>query len=172
MLSLLPTAEEVRIASRLTPAQVNTNYPDTTALEVDIADRIAEKAAEVTGELARAAAPFAWPFTTSQILAAYTGYTSEQATAEIALQNELIKQVVELLALASLYGSAGQMNGRYWEQADRYRAEAKEKLTKLMTSILFVTAQNSETDTNSGAHIITINVADAEVVCDEYGGCG
>jgi hypothetical protein len=107
-ITALPTAEEVRIESRLRPEQVSPELADTDALEADIEGRIAEYTAVISNKLSG------------------VGDTANnQLAATLALKKRL---------LASLYGSAGQLSPAYWEKAKELKAESDEILRDLVNA--------------------------------------
>ena len=100
-----PTASYVRIQSRLRPEQVNASFADVTALESDIAARIATHKAVIEKKLSGV-------ITTpdNQVIAA---------------------EALALRATASLYGSAGYLNPAYWERANALKAESADLIDDL-----------------------------------------
>lgn len=148
MLSLLPTAAEVRIASRLRPEQVSSAFANVAALDEDIEGRIAEQAAVVERRLLMASAPLAWPLTGSQVQAALPFFSLAQASAWQQDQEGLISLCVKYLGLGDLYDSAGQLNPRYQAEADNYMGRGNRMLDDLCEEVRRV-ASNA----NGGADV-------------------
>lgn len=163
----LPDAADVRENSRLRPEQVSAEYADTAALEAEVSERIDKKAAMVNGKLARAASPYPWPFSDELTAIAYPSYDADQRTAETDRQKELATQAVELYALASLYGSAGQLQPSYWKRAAELKAEADELMDELLKSIAFISGAQPENEEASGVAVWTVSTG-LVVAEDEY----
>ncbi|HXI16504.1 MAG TPA: hypothetical protein VNM48_09035 [Chloroflexota bacterium] len=135
MLYALPTASEVRIASRLRPEQVSSAFTGIDALEADIEGRIQEQASYVRRRLMLRSTPLAWPLTSAQVATSLPLFTSEQQQewrdAEVVGYSESIKT----LSLGSLYESAGQLNPRYQAQAEDYYARGMRMLDQLADEV-------------------------------------
>lgn len=168
MLDSLPTAEEVRIASRLRPEQVSSTLADVAALEADIDGRIEEQGAYVEMRIAQSAAPEFWPFADGVLAAAYPAYDSTQIAAIEARQSSVAKQCVKLFSLADLYDSAGQLNERYQAEADSYRARAEALLTQLTGELEWQVSQSGADTENDGVTMLTIAVGE-DFSTDENG---
>ncbi len=161
---ILPTPSQVRIESRLRPEQVSTAFATAADLEVDIATRIPRKADIVGSRLRRVAAPYQWPFTDAQLTAAYANETSDIGAADTQEQLELATEATQLYTLASLYGSAGQLNKMYFTRSTEYKDEADAILRNLSDAIKFVRDRLEIQDgrgearkSNSGTGSATIN---------------
>ena len=120
----LPTATEVLTDSGLRPEQLKAGW-DATAAETNITAKIAEQAGRGETRLLKAATPLAWPFTDAQVQAAYPSYSSGQRTDYIARQATQATLATKLLTLFSVYRLAGQLNKRYDEKADEFKADAE-----------------------------------------------
>ncbi len=158
----LPTAEDVRIESRLRPEQVDVDLRNDAQLEADVDARISKKAVFVSGKLARAAAPYAWPFSEDAMKVAYPSYTTEQITAESEYQRAMAKQIVELYALASLFRSA-----RKYADAKEHEDKAKELMLELTGGLDFVKTQQPDNSVGTGVSVWTVGVGNA-ITGDEY----
>jgi len=158
----LPTASEIRIASRLRPEQVSVALADVAALESDIDDRITEQSDDVEMQIEQAASPLAWPFSDDTLAAIYPNYSGDQITGINARQTANAKLIVKLLAIGDLYDSAGQLNERYQREADNYMRRGEKLLEQLIQQINWQVGQMDTTGTadGDGLHILTIEVGD------------
>lgn len=166
----LPTSQSVREDSRLRPEQVSATYLDNYELDREAQERIDAKATFVNGKIARAASPYPWPFADGVMGVAYPGYDEAQRAAETEQQKSMATQVVSLLAQASLYGSAGQLNPAYFRKATELKEEAMELLASLAESISFVVGQQPTASPSGGVAVWTIQTGD-NLACDEYSTC-
>ena len=162
----LPTAANVRVESRLRPEQVSPAFSTNADLESDIANRIAGKADVVYSKLKRAAAPYSWPYLDTQVTQAYEDQVTANAAIDTNEQKDMASQAVDKYTLASLYGSAGQLNSAYWRRADEYKVEADAIVAGIAEGILFVkkilmiqdgrnAASSSNSSTGSAAVVST-----------------
>jgi hypothetical protein len=116
----VPTAETIRQHSRLNLEQVWKSFASTNDLDAEIEVRRDRKANLVETKLLKVTTADAW----------------DAADAEdLARRNDLASTWVELLTLASLYGSSGQFNPGYWKMADQYREEAREYELALLNEL-------------------------------------
>ena len=104
----LPAADAVRVESRLRPEQVSAALADAVALNADIAARIVKYRAVIEGKVAGVAT---------------SGRNQTIAT-----------EALQLRVLASLYGTAGQLNPAYWERAKELKAESADLIDDLTGS--------------------------------------
>lgn len=115
----LPEAAAVVQESRLRPEQVDASFADAAALVTETAARIVKKSQIVETKVLRFSTKSDW------------GDGSVWAVDDKARRESLALQATTLFTLASLYGSAGQLNSRYWERANAYRQEAADILLAL-----------------------------------------
>lgn len=156
----LPTASEIRIASRLLPEQVSVSLANDTALESDIDGRITEQANYVEMRLGTAAAPRAWPFSAEYLQLAFPYYTSEQITALGDRHAGIAKLCVKLLTIGDLYDSAGQLNERYQAEAENYIARGEKLLGELIAEIQTTVTNTGDENAGSGISVLTITVGE------------
>lgn len=168
----LPEVDDVRDDSRLLPEQVDAAY-SSDDLNADIAERIAAKATTILGKISRAAAPYVWPLSVDLIQLAYPAYTDDECAAESTQQQALATEATKLLTLASLYGSAGQLNRAYYTKASDYRRESSETLAELVEAISFVrAAQPTTAQGGEDLGMWTVNIQDRfRPLADEFGAC-
>ncbi len=107
-ITTLPAAADIRTDSRLRPEQVSTALADTTALDADITTRITTYEPVINNKIA--------------------GVTTSAAYQIIATRALFLR--VE----SSLYGSAGQLNGVYWDRAKELKAESDELISDLIAA--------------------------------------
>lgn len=163
----IPTAAEVRIASRLRPEQVSIAFPDTNAMEADISDRIAEQENYVEMRITQSAAPTAWPFTSAMLGLVYPGYDSDAIIAIGTRQGGIAALAVKLLTIGDLYDSAGQLNERYQAEADNYRARGEALLTQLTGELEWQVTKSGADAEGDGLSMLTIQVGE-NFSSDEY----
>lgn len=135
MLALLPSASEVRLASRLRPEQVSVAFPDIAAFELDIEGRISEQAAVADRRLSQAATPYAWPLTQEQVCTSLPLFSQQQAEDWLQDQERLISLCVKYLSVGDVFDSAGQLNVRYQAEADNYMARGNRLLDQLCDEV-------------------------------------
>lgn len=164
----LPTASEIRIASRLRPEQVSTTLANEAALELDIVGRITEQASYVEMRIGTAAAPRAWPFSAEYLKLAYPYYTPEQITALSDRHAAVARLAVKLLVLGDLYDSAGQLNERYQAEAENYIARGEKLLGELIEEIQGTVSKTGDENEGSGVSVLTIQVGERFDGGDEY----
>lgn len=136
----LPAAPAIRTESRLRPEQVDRSYLDAD-LVADIEARIAGKADIVTRKIKQCATPYAWPLLDEIIAAATVDNSPADAVATTSEQRSMATQATEKLVLASLYGSAGQLNGAYSTRASEYKDEANALIETICEGIQFIKDQ-------------------------------
>lgn len=156
----LPTASEIRIASRLRPEQVSTTLANDAALESDIDGRIAEQETYVEMRLGTAAAPRAWPFSAEYLQLAFPYYTPEQITALGTRHTEIARLCVKLLTIGDLYDSAGQLNERYQAEAANYITRGEKLLSELISEIQTTVSNTGDENAGSGVSVLTIMVGE------------
>lgn len=158
----LPTAAEIRVASRLRPEQVSVYLADTTALEADIDARITEQEGYVEMRLEQAATPQPWPFVTDFLSAVYPDYSSVQVTAVITRHNSMAALAVKYFTLGDLYDSAGQLNERYQAEADNYMKRGEKVLDQLVSDFTWIVSQGTSTGDvpNAGVQMLSITVGE------------
>lgn len=167
MLDNLPSAAEIRVASRLLPEQVSVALADDAALERDISDRIDEQANYVEMRLGQAAAPRAYPLESDYLAGVYPDYNSDQIATVTARQSGIAALAVKWLTLADLYNSAGQLNERYQAEGDAYRARGENLLTQLSGELEWQVAQHGDDTASDGVSMLTISVGE-NFPADEY----
>lgn len=140
MLFPAPTTAAVRADSRLRPEQVSTAFTSAD-LDADIAARIGRKVSEVETKIYAAVSAQWWEAQPLEARVRRAGIATE---------------VAQLLSLASVYGTAGQLNSAYWERANQYRAEAKELLDALLLEIARTkrAEESGDGDASNGAEYV------------------
>lgn len=133
----LPTADAILTESRLRPEQVDRDYLSSDLLS-DIEDRIPGKADIVTRKLKQCSAPYPFPMPDELIEAALSDEAPDDVAATTEEQLSIATQAVEKLVLASLYGSAGQLNAAYFTRSTEYKDEANALLQTICEGIRFV----------------------------------
>jgi len=116
----IPTAQTIRQHSRLNLEQVWKAFESTTPLDAEIVVRRDAKVALVETKLLQVVSPAGWVAAPAD---------------DLSRRNSLASSWVEALTLASLYGSSGQLNARYLERANEYRAEAGEYEAALLAEL-------------------------------------
>jgi len=134
----LPSADAVRVESRLRPEQVSAALANVAALNTDIAARIVKYRAVIEGKLEGVAT---------------------------SIRNQIIAtEALQLRVLASLYGTAGQLNPAYWERAKELKAESADLIDDLIGSSADVPSNVSGAATLSTAAYIYDAFTDSYVV--------
>lgn len=159
-LPVLPTASEIRIASRLLPEQVSVTLANEAALEADIAGRIEEQANYVEMRIGQASAPRAWPLDAVYLSEVYKFYSPSQITAVGTRQASIASLAVKWLTLADLYDAAGQLNERYDAEAKMYRERGESLLAQIVGELQWQVSQFGDENEGSGLSMLTITVGE------------
>jgi hypothetical protein len=137
-ITTLPTAEQVRIESKLRPEQVDITLGSVNALEAYIDDLITEQASVVESCLTSSALPLTWPFTDDQVVTAFPAYGDDEVEETIARQQSNATLVVKYFTLSALYLSAGQLQESFLERSREYKTRGNELLKTLKAELAHI----------------------------------